>query len=259
VNADSVLLPGGLVSESDPSPNSNVLIDPDAHANDRASLVALGVVDVPAGDIGPLSFGEIPGASEALGAVAPRMPPPLQGDSRTTPHLGAYLEPETLSMPRAYGLLAELTGASKARFTFQLIGRLAEPGSKDPFDLATAPGASTPEDRRASPAALVRAQTWRSADGHFHSTPQGTCRAAPVSLATPAGLESHRIRARSTEHRVPDRVGYAGDLCAFWGAMIAALVTPAALNGDALTDLWLGAAKDGVVPTELPSRRAAFR
>lgn len=43
------------------------------------------------------------------------------------------------------------------------------------------------------------------------------------------------------------------DFCAFWVAMIAALVTPAALNGDALTDLWLGAAKDGVVPSELPS------
>jgi superfamily II DNA or RNA helicase len=43
------------------------------------------------------------------------------------------------------------------------------------------------------------------------------------------------------------------DLRAFWIALIDALVTPQALGGDALTDLWLGAAQDGVVPTELPS------
>jgi len=43
------------------------------------------------------------------------------------------------------------------------------------------------------------------------------------------------------------------DVRDLWTAAIAELATPESMGGDTLTDLWLSAAEDGVVPTELPS------
>lgn len=252
-NADSVLLPGGLVRESDPSPNSNVLVDPDAHANDRASLVALGVVDVPAGDIGPLRFREIPGASGLLAYWLHACRLRYKGIHNNSAS-SAYLEPEPLSMPRAYGLLAELTGASKARFTFQLLGRLAEPTFQRSvrFGHYTRLSYPTIDVHHPLPWYVFKHGEVQMGSSTTPLRALVACRdqSALQHLQDWNRIESALDRLNTT---FPTVSATPADLCAFWGAMIAALVTPTALNGDALTDLWLGAAKDGVVPTELPS------
>src|SRR5690606_10402486 len=49
-----------------------------------------------------------------------------------------------------------------------------------------------PQDRRASPAAVVRAQPWRSANRLFHRAAQSPCRVPqPNGPATTAGLGPH--------------------------------------------------------------------
>ena len=253
VKADSVLLPGGLVSDGDPSPNSNVLIDPDSHGNDRTSLVVLGVADAPAGNIGPADFSEIAGETWVLvpwlEACRSRYKETHQNSASKK-----YLEPGRLSMPRGYGLLAELTGASKARFTLQLLDRLAESAFQESVrfghsTISVYPRIDVPhplpwyvyshgEVQMISSTAPLRALLARRNQIALRFLPDWT------------RIESALSRLNTV---FPVVSVTQDDLRAFWVSMIDALVTPHALDGDALTDLWLGAAKDGVVPIELPS------
>lgn len=254
VKADTVLFPGGLVSEGDPAPNTNVLVDSDVHSNDRASLVALGVVDVPAGDIGSAKFREITGESDLLSAWREACRRRYK-ETHKNSALSSYLEPGWLSMPRGYGLLAELAASAKARFTLQLLDRLAEPALQAPVRF----GHST-------------MSVYPKTDVH-HPLPWFVLSHGGVQIGTSATAPLRALVARHNEsavHSLPewnhikstlDRLNAAfptvsvtqSDLRTFWDAMVTALVTPHALEDDTLADLWLGAGKDGVVPTELPA------
>lgn len=250
---DSVLLPGGLVSDGDPPPNSYVLFDPAAHGHDRTSLIALGIVDVPAGDIGPADFTEVSGDTRVLGPWIEACRSLYKETHQNSASRG-YLEPSQLSMPRGYGLLAELTGASKARFTSQLLDRLAEPAFKESVrfghsTMAVYPKIDVPhplpwfvlnhgEVQLGPSTASLKALVARRNESALRSLPDWTLIEAVLGRLDTA-FPSVSV--------TPD------DLRTFWVATIDALVTPPSLEGDALTDLWLGAAKDGVVPTELPS------
>ncbi|MBX3356742.1 MAG: DEAD/DEAH box helicase family protein [Phycisphaeraceae bacterium] len=253
VRADHVLLPGELVNDGDSPPHSNVLIDPDTHGDDRTSLVALGVVDIPAGNIGPAGFTEISGETELLApwleACRSRYKETHQNSASWS-----YLEPRWLSMPRGHGLLAELTGASKARFTFQLLDRLAEP----PFQESVSFGHSTMSvyPRIDVPHPLP----WYLLN---HGAVQMGTSTTPLK-ALVARCNQTVLRYLPDWSRIESALGRLntafpkvsaaqGELRAFWVALIEALVSEDSLDGDALTDLWLGAAKDGVVPTQLPS------
>lgn len=253
VKADGVLLPGGLVSDGDLPPNSNVLIDPDAHSDDRTLLAALGVADVPAGDIGPAGFAEISGETRVLApwrkACRSRYKETHQNSASWS-----YLEPGRLSMPRGYGLLAELTGAPKARFTFQLLDRLAEPAFKASVRFGHSTMSVYPRIDVPHPL------PWYVLN---HGEVQLDSSTAPLK-ALVARRNQPALRDLPDWSRIESALGCLNaafpevsptqdDLRAFWVAMIDALVTPHTLDDDALTDLWLGAAKDGVVPTELPS------
>jgi len=252
VKADCVLLPGTLVSDADPPPNPNVLVDPDSHANDRTSLEALGVADVPSGDIGPAPFSDISGEIRLL-------EPWLEAcrtrykETQKNPASRGYLEPARLSMPRGYGLLAELTGAPKARFTWQLLGRLGEDQFRRPIDFG----------HRTQPAypriGVPHPLPWYVLN---HGAVQLGSSIAPLKALVarrnqPAlrALSDHWPKIASILHPLvfPEVLPTQADLRAFWLAMIDALVTQQALDSDALTNLWLGAAGDGVVPNHLPS------
>lgn len=253
VKADSVLLPGGLVSESDPSPNLNVLVDLNTHRNDRTSLVALGVADEPAGDIGSADFSEISGEHRALdpwlNACRSRYK-----ETHESSASWSYLEPDWLSMPRGCGLLAELTGAPKARFTFRLLDRLAEPAFKGSVRFGHSTMSVYPKIDVPHPL------PWYVLN---HGEVQLGSSTAPLK-ALVARRNQPALRDLRDWSRIESALGRLNtafptvlvtrnELRAFWVALIEALVTPRALEGDALTDLWLGAAKDGVVPTDLPS------
>jgi superfamily II DNA or RNA helicase len=253
VKADRVLLAGGLVSDDDSPPNSNVLIDPDTHGSDRASLVALGVVDVPAGDIGPAGFTEISGETQLLApwlkACRSRYKETHQNSASWS-----YLAPRLLSMPRGYGLLAELSGASKARFTFQLLDRLAEPAFRESVRFGHSTMSVYPRIDVPHPL------PWYVLN---HGAVQIGTATAPLRAAF-LRRDASALQHLPDWQRIDSALGLLntafptvsvtqGDLRSFWAALIDALVTPQGLDGDALTDLWLGAAQDGVIPAELPS------
>ena len=254
VRADGVLLSGGLVSESDLLPNSNVLVDPDSHANDRTSLVALGVVDVPSGDIGPADFTEISGETHVLepwrAACRSRYKATQENSASRD-----YLTPYGLSMPRGYGLLAELTGATKARFTFQLLDRLAERTFQGSIRFGHSTMLVYPKIDVPHPLSWYLLKHGEVQLG-FSTVPLRALVARcnqPVLRDLPdwPRVESALDRLNTA---FPTVLVTPDDLRTFWVAMIAALVTPAALDGDALTGLWLGATNDGVIPNKLPSR-----
>jgi superfamily II DNA or RNA helicase len=253
VKADSALLPGRLVDDGDPSSNSKVLIDPDSHGSDRASLVALGVMDVPAGDIGPAGYTEISGETQLLSAWLEACRSRYKETHRNSASW-SYLKPGWLSMPRGYGLLAELTDAPKARFTLRLLDRLAEPAFRGsiPFGHST----MSVYPRIDVPHPLP----WYVLN---HGAVQMGSSTAPLK-ALVARRNQTVLRQLPDWSRIDSVLGglnsafptvpvTQNELRAFWVALIDALVSPDALDGDALTDLWLGAAEDGVVPTELPS------
>ena len=253
VKADSVLLPGGLVSDGDPLPNGNVLVDSDLHGNDRASLVALGVVDVPAGDIGPAAFTEISGETEAL-------TPWLEAcrsrykETHENSASWSYLEPGRLSMPRSYGLLAELSGASKARFTFQLLDRFAEPAFRESVrfghsTMSVYPNIDVPHPL---PWYVLNHGAVQVGSSIVQLKALVARRDQTVLRQLPGWSRIESTLGRLST-AFPNVSVTETELRAFWGALIEALVSPAALDGGTLTGLWLGAARDGVVPTQLPS------
>jgi superfamily II DNA or RNA helicase len=254
VKASEALLPGRLVSDSHSPPNSNVLIDPDTHGRDRASLAALGVVDVPAGNIGPASFAEITGGTQLL---APWLEACRSSYKETHENSASwsYLAPRWFSMPRGYGLLGELTGIAKALFTFQLLGRLAEPVFQGTVRFGHSTMSVYPKIDVPHPlpwyvlnhgavqigafAAPLRAAVLRRDQPVLQRLPEWDRTAANLHLLSDG---------------FPEVAVTQADLRAFWVALIEALVSPDSLDGDELTDLWLGAARDGVTPAELSTR-----
>lgn len=254
VKGDSALLPGGLVSDGDPSPNPNVLIDSDSHGDDRLSLVALGVVDVPAGDIGPTDFDEISGETKAL-APWLRACRTRYKNTHKNSALESYLEPDPFTMPRGYGLLSELSGIARARFTSRLLARLAEPGFRWSVSIAHSTTRS-----RYPVMDMPHPLLWYLLNHGEVPIGSSTARLSAIVAhrhqSALRNLPDWRLIELSLGHlntAFPAVSATTRDLRTFWNLMIAAFVHPAALDDDALTDLWLGAAMDGVVPTELPS------
>jgi superfamily II DNA or RNA helicase len=253
VTAESVLLPGGLVSDGDRSSNSKILVDPDLHGKDRMSLNSLGVVDVPAGDIGPADFAQISGEKKLLVEWRELR----RRHYKSTYYNSAswdYLQPGSLSMPRGYGLLAELTGEANVHFTSQLLDRLADPE----FQEAVGFGHITSrvyrksfvphplcwyvlnhgEVQLGSSTVPLRALVARRNHKALRHLPNWS---HIESAIRQLDIETHMVSVTQS------------DLDSFWSAMIDAVVTAHKLNGDELTNLWNGAANDDIVPTELPS------
>lgn len=253
VKADRVLLPGELVSDSDLPPNSNVLIDPDSHESDRTSLVALGVVDVPAGDIGPADFTEISGETHLL---APWLEACRSCYKETHQNSASwdYLKPSWLSMPRGYGLLAELTGVSNARLTFQLMNRLSEPAFQESVRFGHSTMSAYPKIDVPHPLPWYLLNHGEAQLGSstvpLKALVERRNQPALRDLPDWSRIESALGR---LDTPFPTVSATQANLRTFWAAMIDVLVAPHVLDGDALTDLWLGASNDGVVPTELPS------
>ncbi|HMM71248.1 MAG TPA: DEAD/DEAH box helicase family protein [Rhodocyclaceae bacterium] len=252
VKADRVVFPGELVSDGESVPNVNILVDPDTHAKDRASLESLGVLRVPAGDVGPIRFPEFTGETWLnpwLEECRSRYKETHQNSASWH-----YLKPYPFSMPRGFRLLTELTGVPKTRYTNQLLNRLAEPAYQKsiPFGHSTMsvyPKIDVPHpllwyvhDHGAlqigTLSAPLKAVFLRRDQPILKHLPEWECTAAKL----------HLLNVDFPEVTVTQ-----SDLRTFWVAMFKAIITPHSLESDVLTDLWLGAAKDGVVPIELPS------
>ena len=66
VMADDILLPGALIEPDDTSANQNILVDDGVHGGDGVALAAVGVTQIPEGDIGPDYYNMIDGVAVSL-------------------------------------------------------------------------------------------------------------------------------------------------------------------------------------------------
>lgn len=252
--ADGVLLPGRLVPEDDVSSNSNVLVDPDTHGRDRASLDVLGVVDLPTGDVGPASYGDVSGDGRALALWLDACRRRYKQEHNNSASYD-YLKPDSFSMPRGFALLAELAGIANARFTLQLVGRLDEESFCDSIDFGHSTQKKYPAIDVPHPLPWFLLSHGRVAMGASSSAPLK----ALVARRHESSLRAlpDRVRIESVFDRLASAFPAVAldrkDLRELWTAAFDALATVEAVAGGALADLWLGAGKDGVVPAQLLS------
>ncbi|MCC5870279.1 MAG: DEAD/DEAH box helicase family protein [Gammaproteobacteria bacterium] len=254
VVAGRVLLPGLLVTTADGSPNSNVLVDDLIHAKDRSSLLDLGVSAMPQGDMGPEAYARLPAAKELLRAWRNACRN-LYKREHKVPARWDYLEPGSLTMPTGYSLLTELVGSAKARWTVELLNRSHQPAySKKTVDFGHSTMAVYPRMRVPHPL------PWYLREHGVIEIGATVVRLAalvakqdePILVELPDWDRISPLR----EHRevvFPDVTVTKADVRCFWVALIEVLATAEALATDSLTALWSGAAKDDVVPIELPS------
>jgi len=249
VTADCALLPGGLISDNDRSSNANILIDLDLHGKDRTSLELLGVVDVPTGGFVSISNKDKPILDPWINQLCwyywYNYNPSASRD---------YLEPGHLLMPRSYSLLNKLTGIPNVSFTLRLLNRLSE---TEFLSLVTFGHRTV---RRYPDISVAHPLSWYLLS--FGKVKLGD---SIVPLKAFFARRSHEVLRRLPNWgQIGSAIGRLNiqpltvdvtpaDLKAFWGAIIDALVTPELLDGDELTDLWLGAGNDRVIPTELPT------
>lgn len=255
---DRVLLPGSLVAAEDRSSNRDALVDDEFHARDRASLLAIGVEERPRGELGPNRYEAIPQASELLhpwrNACRSLYKQKHQVSARWD-----YLEPGSLSMPRGYGLLAELVGPAKARWTFSLLDRLQEPVYRErTVDFGHSTMAVYPRMKVPHPL------PWYVLEHGAVDVGAATVRLAAFvvkkdepSLAALPEWDRISTILEQREAAFPLVKVPKGDLREFWLALFDTLVSQEALSNDSLSTLWSGAASDDVIPSELPSTAGA--
>lgn len=252
VQVMDVLSPGTLVPEADRE-NHGVLIDSKWHGNDKPLLDLIGVKSDVDGTDDLSKVREWPIFRDWHDACQKRwFKEAFKGGSMPQ---GGYLQPLEGTVPQGLSLLGLLQGAARARLTLALCRRLPD-ASKERIKF----GHSTRTD--SYPTIHVT-----------HPLPWLLLSHGELQISVCANAPLRSIVARHKEpalHRLPiwSQVGLAiqpleehlppmpvspSDLRDLWNAAIAELATPESIGGDALTDLWLGAAKDGVVPTELPS------
>ena len=120
VDANSVFLPGVLISEDDTTRNQNFLTDSGVHCLDVQLLRALGVCDCPEGDTQCQTINEL---SEWLNTYRGIYKREFQNSASW-----AYLKPIHLVVPKGWGFLPQLVGAPNARLTERILMRLALSG-----------------------------------------------------------------------------------------------------------------------------------
>ncbi len=251
VKATDVLIPGTLVPDSDPE-NASVLIDLVVHECDGALVERLGVKS----DLhGTDELSEVYGwpifrdwfnecKSQWFSEV-------YNGGSK--PQNG-YLQPLDGTVPKGLNLLGILRGAARARLTLTLCTHLQEvSGQQIRFGHLTLDKYPKIDVSNPLPMLLLN-------EGEVQIS-SSACAPLKAFVARRSEPVLQRLPAWSQVEAVLDALGEdlprvtlsAVELHTLWSAVIGAMATPDNVDSEALTDLWLGAAKDGVVPTELPS------
>ncbi len=252
VLADSVLLPGALVSGDDASSNRDVLVDSETHGEDGESLNALGVAEFPNGTVGPNSYSEVICEGDGLGGW-------IQScrDTYKARHNDAasrnYLEPENFAMPQSWFLLTKLRGIPNAKVTGRFLGRIGkgEFCSDLKFSHSTTPN-------RYHTIPVPHPLRWFVLKHGMVQVGDETVRLAALvaKRQEPALTKIPEWQTLLPALEKLDAVegatpATASDFQNQWLALIKLLATPSALADDSLRELWAGAAKDGVVPASL--------
>ena len=252
VDRDNVLLPGFLVAAEDCSPNSNVLVDEEFHAGDRLLLQVIGVAELPQDNLPPVDFDQLPGAYRLLLPWRDACRRQYKATYDNSASWG-YLDPRPLSMPRGYGLLADLTGIANSRLTLHLLKRLYESTFHQPVEFGHRTTAAYPK------IAVPHPLPWYLLS---KGTVQFGSVTAPLAAIVSRHSETALSRVPEMDHlsssferlnaAFPSVKSSAAELRTLWLAVMSTIVTEDAIANDALTELWVSAAKDGIVPVELP-------
>ncbi|WP_396215642.1 DEAD/DEAH box helicase [Gemmatimonas sp.] len=254
VEAREVLLPGTLVPESDEE-NAGVLVDRGYHSGDAALLQWLGVRPDLQGSESLSEVQERPLYRGWKAACVKKWNSDAYQPGGARPH-GWYLQPLDGVVPRGLDFLVQLQGAALGRLTLIFCNRLVAEGKHVvAFGHATTP--------RAYPKAVVsHPLPWlllSHGEVRLLSGPSVPLRALVARREEPAiqrlsiWPQLEPVLRILSEHTRADLIK-PGDLRALWRAAIGDLATPASLGGEGLSDLWIGAARDGVVPSDLPTQ-----
>jgi superfamily II DNA or RNA helicase len=243
---DAVLLPGRIVQPDDPKPtNLGVLLDDSAEI-EMAKQV--GVSDCPQGRWGPGEYDAMvdKGNRKLLRDwlnTEDKKYRAAHPDKR--PDQG-YLKPLRLAMPKGWMLLERLLDHANAALTRSLLEQLPSL-AEVPFGHSTRPDAY-PKIKVPHPLRWYLKQHGTVAIGPSVLPLQVVlaCRNRKVLERIPSWNETEiLLKSLLDEDAVAEG---AEDLRRFWHAIFACLVTPEAIEGDTLRDVWTEAARDKQVP-----------
>ena len=261
VRADAALLPGRLVDGVDTSTNAGILVDHTTHDKDVTSLDRLGTVDLPMGDIGPDIYSVISSKSRFLGEWLSSCKDRYKREHSNSASR-SYLEPIGLVMPRSFALLEKLSGMSSARFTSHLLKRVEEPKFRDTIGFGHATTKAYPKIDVLHPLSsfLLACGKVQLGTQHVVSLKSIFARRDEPTLAgllSDPSVEPALALLQESDlfPLVPDKV----ELTELWRSAFEACSTADAVARGELLDLWRAAAKDGVVPVELPGPDGAVR
>jgi superfamily II DNA or RNA helicase len=255
-NAHDLLLPGMLVSDSD-AENATVLVDQDFHSGDATLLDRLGVSSQLNGtdalvDVRWRSIYRDWNAE----CVKRWFADAYKGGSRPQ---GGYLQPLEGRVPRGIDFVSRLRGLAKARLCATLCGAIPKDGFGEvPFGHYTRPDAY-PKARVGHPLPwlLLRHGELCTASGEIIPLRALVARADETALRRLSIWNVVEPALSILGPRLGNEIARAADLHVLWKAAIRELATPENLVGDSLIGLWTGAAKDGIVPMELPTSAGA--
>lgn len=250
VLADAVLLPGALVSADDASANGDVLVDSEMHSEDGELLATVGVMEFPAGDVGPGGYRRVTGENRELQGW-------LDGCRNTykSTHLNSaskgYLEPGNFIMPNGWFFLAKLSAAPNAKLTNAFLARIGQ----GEFLVQLKFGHS---DNRYPKIEVAHPLPWFVLKHGMVQVGDETVRLAAIVAKR---QEPALIKIPDWQTLLPtleklvsvDGAAPAtpSEFRSLWLALFKQLAIASALHDDSLRELWTGAAKDGVVPASL--------
>ena len=255
---DALLLPGVLVSPSDAA-NQNVLIDSKTHGEDIATLLALGVCEVPEGVTGPSSYFRAVGRSEKLSEWL------AECRCRYGHVLEPYQKPQSdklcpfsLVLPRGWTLLAELVGIPLAKLTKRLLECLGQSVFCNPLKFGHVTRQEmypTMDVPHPLPWILLKHGTVQVGDETIRLSALLIRRREPA-LAMIPNWEQLQPAFEKLDGVFPPITATQDEIRVLWLALIKTLAIPPALGDDSLRELWAGAAKDGIAPISLRSGAA---
>lgn len=245
-----VLLPGKLVSEEDSSQDKQFLIDDTVHGFDGDSLASLGVCDWPRGDVRLKDDSPV----FSHGGLLREWAEARRKDYRSV-HVNSaswdYLFPLGLTLPAAYWFLARLTGTPNAKLTAQFAERIAKGEFAQTVKFGHCTVASYPKIDVRHPIAWLLIRFGRVQVGSKTVALSAVwARRHEPALAALPGWDAVSAVFRVTEPAEipPIIIDVIRDM---WVTLVEVLPTPSSLADDSLNNLWVGAAKDGIVPASL--------
>jgi len=248
VRADEVLLPGALVGSDDTSANQNVLVDSGTHGGDEALLARLGICDFPDGVAsGVVGTDGHDGWNEWLSHWRNHYWRHVNQRASLN-----YLVPSSVTLPKGWTLLPELSGASNAKLTERFLARMARGEFVQSLKFGHKSVASYPKIEVPHPLSwfVLKHGTAQVGDETVRLTAI-VARRHETALTKIPDWEQVQPALDKLEGSTLPVTATQADIHALWLALIKALATPPALADDSLRGLWAGAAKDGVVPQSL--------